>query len=121
MKVTLLTVSVFLLIGFLACTKDIGLNPDLQPKPLSACDSVTFTDSIQPIMNASCTTPGCHDVGSLNGDLTTYAGVKAKVDNGSFQARVIDGTPTPMPPAGLLPAEEINRLKCWLAAGAPNN
>jgi len=121
MKVTLFAVSAFFLIGFLACTKDIGPNPDLLPKPLAACDSVTYTDSIQPIISANCATPGCHDIGSLNGDFTTYVGVKAKVDNGSFQARVIDGTPSPMPPTGLLPAQEINKLKCWLAAGAPNN
>lgn len=121
MKVTLLTVSAFTLIGFFACTKDIGLNPDLQPKPFNACDSVTFTNSVVPLMNANCTTAGCHDIGSANGDLTNYTGVKAKVDNGSFQARVIDGTPTPMPPGALLPQADIDKLKCWLAAGAPNN
>lgn len=121
MKVTLLTISAFLLLGFLACTKDVGINPDLQPKLLTECDSVTFIDSIQPIISANCATPGCHDNGSINGDLTTYAGIKVKVDNGSFQARVIDGVPSPMPPTGPLPAQEIDKLKCWLAAGAPNN
>lgn len=122
MKVTLFAISACLLLGFLACTKDVGINPDLQPKPLIGCDSVTFTDSIQPIISANCATPGCHDIGSLNGDFTTYGGVKAKVDNGSFQTRAIEGGgPTPMPPTGLLPAQEINKLKCWLASGAPNN
>ncbi len=121
MKVTLLTVSSFLLLGFLACTKDVGLNPDLQPKPVNACDSVTFSDSVQPIINANCATSGCHDTGSPDGDFTAYAGVKAKVDNGSFEARTIIGTPTPMPATGLLPETELTKLKCWLAAGAPNN
>lgn len=122
MKVTLCIVSALLLGGLIACTKDIGINPDLQPKSLTECDSVTFSDSIQPIILANCATSGCHDIGSLNGDFTTYAGVKVKVDNGSFQTRVIDGGgPTPMPPTGLLPGPEINKLKCWLAAGAPNN
>ncbi|MEW6467507.1 MAG: hypothetical protein AB1458_01205 [Bacteroidota bacterium] len=82
------------------------------------CDTVTYSGTIVPIIANNCMNPGCHGSGSANGDYTTYAGVKAKVDNGSFQHRVIDKKD--MPPGGL-GKDDMNKIKCWLDAGAPNN
>ena len=124
--------TLFIFISLLfACTYDQYEVP--QPAPagpapadttnsaMTRCDSlnVTYTLTVKPIMDASCTTSGCHSAGSGNGDYTTYAGLKAKVDNGSFKQRVLEDKN--MPPGGPLSAETLEKLQCWLDAGAPNN
>ena len=108
----------------IACTKDIGPNPDLVKTDF--CDTISFTKHIKPIIDARCVT--CHYPGGFAGtygdyQTDTYAGVKAKVDNGSFRGRVVDLTITPTMPYGMPPlsADTIAILKCWLEAGAPNN
>jgi len=45
----------------------------------------------------------------------------AKAQSGALKARVIDGVPGFMPAAGRLPDDKIEKIKCWLNAGAPNN
>jgi hypothetical protein len=37
------------------------------------------------------------------------------------KARAIDGTPTPMPSAGLMSLSNRNKLAAWITVGAPNN
>ena len=105
----------------LACTKDVGLNPDLVVKPVSICDSVTYTNDIKPIIDSKCVS--CHYAGGTgNGDYQTspYAGLKQKVDNGSFKNRaiILHDMPQGGPP---LSQEEMDLINCWLDAGAPNN
>lgn len=103
-----------------SCTKDVGLNPDLIIKEIGACDTVTFTKHIKPIIDNNCTS--CHSpLGGQSPDLTTYDLLKSQVDAGRIKARVIDQNPSVMPQGGALPANEINLIKCWLDAGAPNN
>jgi len=102
---------------FFACRRDIGLDPALQPG--ANCDSVTYATHIQPIIMNQCATAGCHDAGSPNGDYTTYAGVKQKVDNHTFRDRVV--TQGDMPPTAPLPPHQVELIKCWLGKGAPNN
>lgn len=128
-KITgLFTLSLLLLIG--SCTFDKEEVPEPTPTPtptptppptMDLCDSlnVTFSGTVVPLLNANCTTPGCHSAGSGNGDYTTYAGIKAKVDNGTFKTRVIDDKN--MPPSGPLSPSDLDKLKCWLEDGAPNN
>lgn len=117
MKLFLFLVSIFS-IGFVSCTKDIGPNPDLVVKTTSACDTVTFTKHILPIFNSECVT--CHSAGGQNPELSNYTLIKTQVDGGRIKARVIDG-PSFMPASGRLPDNQINLIKCWLDAGAPNN
>jgi hypothetical protein len=116
---------IFLLI-LVACTKDIGPNPDLVKK--SFCDTITFSKHVRPIIQANCTS--CHTPGGSgeiygHADYTTdmYAGLKPKVDNGELMSHVIDLTATPTMPLGSspLPQEQRDILKCWVEAGAPNN
>lgn len=123
MKLFPFFVSMFCLSVIVSCTKDVGPNPDLLPKAANNCDSVTFANTIQPIINNSCATPGCHEAGFPYGDFTSYGDIKIKIDAGSFKARVIDQAPSPMPPLGSpAPTDaELNSIKCWLEAGAPNN
>ena len=119
MKLFLIFASM-LSISFVSCTKDIGPNPDLIVKTSNACDTITFTKHILPIFNSECATSGCHEAGFPYGDFTSYGDIKIKVDAGLIKTRVIDG-PSFMPASGRLPDNQINLIKCWLDAGAPNN
>ena len=102
-----------------SCTKDIGPNPDLQPKPLGACDTITFAKHIAPIFTNQCAT--CHFTGGQYPELVDYTTIKTQVDGGRIQARVIDQLPSPMPQGGSLTQTELDLIKCWLNSGAPNN
>lgn len=106
-----------------SCTKDIGQNitlaPTQQPVLGNSCDTVKYSTHIAPIIASNCL--GCHTSGPGAGILTTYLGVKAKVDNGSFKARVIDLLPSPMPQGGALSPDKIALIQCWLNNGAQNN
>ncbi len=86
------------------------------------CDDITYAKSIQPIIQSECATQGCHvSGGSGPTDFSTFDGVKADVDNGSLKKRMIDGNPNIMPPSGKLPETTLDKIVCWLNAGAPNN
>jgi hypothetical protein len=90
--------------------------------PNGNCDSanVTWSGTVLPLMQTRCAVPGCHVPGGFGpGDFNQYANVKTVVDNGRFQAEVIQaGT---MPPSGKLGACDIQKLQAWIDAGAPNN
>lgn len=82
---------------------------------------VHYARDVQPIIAGSCSVTGCHNAGSLTGDFTTYAGLKTKVDNGSFRLRVLDlkiMPPVSQPP---LTEKQLKQLLCWIEAGAPEN
>lgn len=119
MKIIPTIVSVLLLFIGISCTKDIGPNPDLIVKTTSACDTITFTKHIAPIFSAKCTV--CHQAGGQSPDLSNYSLIKTQVDGGRIKARVIDQNPSVMPQGGSLPQNELDLIKCWLDAGAPNN
>ncbi len=84
------------------------------------CNTVKFSTTIAPILQNSCTTSGCHSVGSVNGDYTTYAGLEAVAKDGTMETQVIiDKT---MPKAGdPLSQTQLDQFQCWLDDGAPNN
>lgn len=88
--------------------------------PITDSTEITYTKNIQPIIANNCAIPGCHvPGGSGSGDFTSYSGVKAKVDNGTFHQRVI--VEKTMPPAGPLGNNQLQILEKWINAGAPNN
>ena len=91
-----------------------------------ACDTsnVTYSGTITGIIhNYACLT--CHGgtapIGSFN--LETYAEVKAKVTDGRlFGAINHTSGYIPMPQAvGKMSPCDINKVKAWIDAGAPNN
>lgn len=120
-KFALYVPAIFILGLFNGCTwdhiDDIPCNPQV----------VTFSGDLVPILQRACTPQGyggCHEAGSLNKDYTTYAGVKAAVDNGKLQDRVINKED--MPPdysSGpiRISACEIQKIQKWIDEGAPNN
>ena len=125
----------FLLKGFIvlllgtyhACSYD---KLDL-PIPGEEIKTVSFTGDIHPIFQTYCYGNGnqrCH-VSNTNqgasGDFTTYAGIKAKVDNNSIQSRMLNPAGG-MPPSysiGPKPVSEgeKDKVRNWIAAGAENN
>ena len=91
----------------------------------SMCDSTSFTYStaIRNIISNKC--QGCHSGTAPQGgiDLSTYTGLKAKVNDGRLWG-AINHQPgfSPMPKNGTKLSDcEIAQFRQWIAAGAPNN
>ncbi len=83
------------------------------------CSTVKFSTDIQPIVESSCAIAGCHNAGSIVGDYTSYAGLEDRAKDGTMETSVIiDKT---MPKSGSLSQDQLDKFKCWLDAGAPNN
>ena len=74
---------------------------EIAPPPTGGpCDSTyVFNGKISKIIEQNCSgiqhASGCHSGGSLNGDFTSYAGIKDKVDGGSFGFRVLQSKDMP--------------------------
>lgn len=102
-----------------ACTYDKG--PVSMVKATDDCKTPDwYATTIEPIINTKCATSTCHDAGSGNGDLTSYAGVKLYVDNGTFKNRVLILGDMPKAPGDPLSDSEKSKIDCWLSNGAPN-
>ena len=78
----------------------------------------SFVTDVNPIIQANCTSSGCHNSGSNNGPgaLTSYqlisnarASIRTAIANGS------------MPQGGSLSAAQRNAIICWIDNGATNN
>lgn len=104
----------FIVIAVVGCTYEKGEVP-VPVQSLTPCEQVSYTQHIAPVIAANCV--GCHN--SSFADLSTYAGVKAKVDNGSFRQRVL--VIKDMPGYCNLPDSVMQNIQCWLDNGAPNN
>ena len=86
------------------------------------CDvtDVTYSSHVAPIINSSCATTGCHvSGGSGPGNFTVFNELIAKVNNGSFENRVL--IQQTMPPNSELSECDLQTLEIWINNGAPNN
>lgn len=107
-----------------ACTDDNA--EDLMPQPArQQCDTsaITFSGSVVPILATNCY--GCHTASIAEGGvvLDEYEGVKEEADHGHLIG-VITHTPgfPPMPQgAPKLTDCDIEKIRKWLEAGAPDN
>jgi hypothetical protein len=108
----------------ISCTSEVFELP-LQPTPndttINICDTlnITYQNNIKLIIDANCASSGCHDANSGSGNFTNFNGLKLKLDNGSFETRVIQQRN--MPPSGPLPQNTLDDLKCWIENGYPEN
>ncbi|MEO6884492.1 MAG: hypothetical protein ABI199_10780 [Bacteroidia bacterium] len=122
----LIAIAVFLMH---ACTNH---KADL-PQPINQTNTlVSYKNDIHPLIVTYCYGQGtqtCHVTPSnqgSNGDFTTYAGLYAKVQNGSLKVRVFQ-TNGGMPPSyssgpTSLTPQDLAKFKTWvLTEGAPNN
>jgi mono/diheme cytochrome c family protein len=97
---------------------------DLQCQETS-CDTteLSFTQTIQPIFQRSCT--GCHGAAVVNAGirLHDYEHVVQAVQSGRLLGAIRhDAGYSPMPQGGnKLPACEIDQIAAWIEAGTPNN
>jgi uncharacterized membrane protein len=86
----------------------------------ASCSNVAakFAANVAPIISANCATSGCHNSTGAGGlVLQNHAQISAARNR--IKTRVIDDKT--MPPSGPLPPAQINILKCWIEAGAPND
>ena len=77
---------------------------------------ITYTSHVKTIIDNNCI--GCHS-GGQPPNLTTYSGVQAQAATGRILARVINGSPSFMPPSGSLPQADIDTVQFWLDQGFP--
>jgi hypothetical protein len=86
------------------------------------CDTpvaLSYTAQAKSVIDANCATSGCHITGGTGvGNFETYAGVKAKIDDGSFAERTFQAKN--MPPNGLATCDFL-LLQAWVDQGAPEN
>jgi hypothetical protein len=116
MKRTTFVSMLFLLLIFLvmqACKKDEYKDLDCSK------ENASYRNAIQPIIQRNCMDSGCHDAGSINGDFSTYSGIRGKARNGSLTKRVLEKKD--MPPGGALSLSDRKKIKCWIENGAPEN
>ena len=91
----------------------------------SLCDSSQFTYSlsIKTLVQNKC--QGCHSGTVPQGgiDLSTYAGLKARVDDGRLWGAINHAAGfSPMPKNGTKLSDcEISQVRKWIENGAPNN
>lgn len=98
-----------------ACSND-ELPEPMEPE---CADPLTYTQHLQPIINASCAFVGCHDSGgTAPGDFTSYASMKSRLDNGMIENRVLTQMNMPIAP-GALSAADREQFKCWIEQGHP--
>jgi len=103
-----------------SCSKD-----DEEPDPglvAPICDgsNLTYNSGISTIINSNCTASNCHGSGSPQGAFTTYAGMQGVISSGAFNTRVLVNQDMPRGSA-ILTADQLNKLKCWVNNGFPEN
>jgi mono/diheme cytochrome c family protein len=88
------------------------------------CDTVnpiTFSGTIWPVMQTSCT--GCHSGTSPSGGiaLANYANVSSAAANGSLINSLKGNGVTKMPPGGSFSVCRIRQFEIWVSNGYLNN
>lgn len=88
---------------------------------LADCEAteVSFHDDIKEIIATNCALPFCHVQGTGLPDFSNYEKIAGKASLIKFQT--ISGTmPPPLSDRSLTTAE-VQKIACWVDAGAPNN
>ena len=117
----LIIISGILLNSFNSCYYD---KSDLL-YPNTACDTaaVKYSTSVLPVLSSNCI--NCHGgaTPSAGISLDSYAGVKMQVDNGRLWGAVSHSASySPMPKnSAKLNNCSLEKIRIWIAAGAPNN
>lgn len=113
-----LSIFALLALFFVSCT---NYKEDLLTDPnLCNTENLSFSADILPILNNSCSTSDCHAAGGFApGYLSNYDEVMIMIDNGKLLYRV--GETRDMPPSGPLTECQIEKIRSWVDAGAPNN
>lgn len=95
---------------FIACSKD-----KLAPIEADACESVTFSQNVVPVLETKCNSAACHGSGASFGDFTDTTDLMAYLRGGQlFSSLFVENT---MPKSGSLTTEESQALRCWIDGG----
>ena len=114
-------IGIGIVLTLIVCVFSAGCYYDNEEElyPGTACDTtnITYNSHVKAIMSSSCAYTGCHVAGGpAPGILDNYAGVKEKVDDGTFFTRTLDVKN--MPPAGPLSDCNLAILAAWIDGGA---
>jgi hypothetical protein len=79
------------------------------------CDgsSPTYNADVKSIINAKCTSSGCHP------SISSYNGLRTYLNNGSFSKEVLENQS--MPKGSSLSNGELDLLQCWHDNGYPES
>lgn len=123
MKRLILSIVTFVTILLIASSCYYDNEEALYPSLNSSCDTtnVTFSGTIWPIMQNTCT--GCHGTAPYSGGVPfrDYADVSAAAANGSLLNSLKGNGVTKMPPGGSLTACRIRVFEIWINNGHLNN
>lgn len=113
------TVGVFMVVSISSCEKDKTsvATPDQCP------DTISFSGIVEPIIQANCSTSGCHDAGtSASGyNLEGHGNISANANDILNVIRHESGV-TPMPYfQPKLNDSIIEQFDCWVVQGKLNN
>ncbi len=124
-----ITLLLFLLFIIMACIKDKAKQP--VEKSLDFCDSlyvvkdITYSSTIQRIVNLNCALANCHDSESVMGDvqLVDYEKVTEEINDGNFLCTIKwDEDCLPMPQDDQqLDQATIDTIDCWIEKNMPKN
>ena len=90
------------------CTGSTTVNvPNLPAGPLFI--------QVRDLLNANCVT--CHNPGNPNGGMDWTMDCNIVNNRDRIRERAVNGNPSPMPPTGLLPAAERQKITNWINAG----
>jgi uncharacterized membrane protein len=59
----------------------------------------------------------CHNPNNQNGGMDWTVDCNIVTFKNNIKLRAVDGNPSPMPPTGLLPASERQKITNWINAG----
>jgi uncharacterized membrane protein len=110
----------FLFLAFLAGACAYEQEDSLFEKQEDDCATpVAFNTHIAPIIQTNCALSGCHAVGGVEPEFTSFEQVKARANEVKQQTQSRQ-----MPPASSgrsLSQEEIRMIACWVNKGAPED
>lgn len=119
MKKIFLLLACLFMISLYACSDDMKEEEEEEMMEEDICDgtSFTYTNAIKSIVDANCALSGCHNGSTSLPDFTSYAGIKANASGAASRTRA--GSMPPASSGRELSDEQINTIKCWVEAGAP--
>lgn len=98
-----------------SCTKETLEEDDKNDLP-DIPDSVFYSSDVKTIIDNNCV--GCHAGSSPSAgvDLSNYTNVKFQTEQGNLISRM-NNTNNPMPPSGVVPAVDLQKIDKWLSDG----
>lgn len=103
---------------FFSCKKDKAP----EPVPFDCADTISYSAIIEPLINQSCATSGCHNNSGAGGYI--FGSHASVADNKEIILQSIrhESGVTPMPiGAAKLTPEQIQSFNCWIEQGALDN